>query len=87
LGVTAPHPGEVWVGFGPDCPGAALSLSPSGDLVEAAAALFHSLRLADEQAQNGGIAFAPIPEIGLGRAINDRLRRAAAPRNQAKSAF
>lgn len=80
LNVTAPLAGEVWVGFGPDCTGAALSLSLSGDLVAAAAALFHTLRLADEKAKSAGIAFAPIPETGLGRAINDRLRRAAAPR-------
>lgn len=80
LEVTAPEPGEVWVGFGP-CPGAALSLSESGDLVEAAAALFHMLRAADALAGAGErIAFAPVPEVGLGRAINDRLRRAAAPR-------
>lgn len=80
LNVTAPRDDEVWVGFGPDCPGAALTLSAKGDLVEAAAALFHSLRRADELAGQGAIAFAPIPETGLGRAINDRLRRAAAPR-------
>ena len=80
LDVTTPKPDEIWVGFGPDCPAAALSLSPTGDVVEAAANLFHILRLADELAGQGAIAFAPIPEIGLGRAINDRLRRAAAPR-------
>lgn len=80
LGVVAPEAGEVWVGFGP-CPGAALSLSETGDLVEAAARLFHLLREADALAGEGGrIAFAPVPEVGLGRAINDRLRRAAAPR-------
>jgi L-threonylcarbamoyladenylate synthase len=80
LGVTVPEPGEVWVGFGP-CPAAALTLSERGDLVEAAAALFHVLRAADVLAGAGGrIAFAPVPEVGLGRAINDRLRRAAAPR-------
>ncbi|MBD1205252.1 MAG: threonylcarbamoyl-AMP synthase [Rhodobacteraceae bacterium] len=80
LEVTQPAAGEVWVGFGP-CPGAALSLSESGDLVEAAARLFHLLRQADEVAgDRGRIAFAPVPETGLGRAINDRLRRAAAPR-------
>lgn len=80
LGVTVPEAGEVWVGFGP-CPGAALSLSETGDLVEAAARLFHLLRAADGLAGAGGrIAFAPVPEVGLGRAINDRLRRAAAPR-------
>jgi L-threonylcarbamoyladenylate synthase len=80
LGVTAPEAGEVWVGFGP-CPGAALSLSETGDLVEAAARLFHVLRAADALAgAEGRIVFAPVPEVGLGRAINDRLRRAAAPR-------
>lgn len=81
LDATAPQSNEVWVGFGPGCAGAALSLSPSGDLVEAAAALFQTLRDADALAGPGGrIAFAPVPETGLGRAINDRLRRAAAPR-------
>lgn len=80
LDVTAPRADELWIGFGPDCPNAALSLSVSGDLVEAAANLFHILREADTRASAGGIAFAPIPETGLGRAINDRLRRAAAPR-------
>ncbi len=81
LGVTTPKATEVWVGFGPECGQAPLSLSATGDLIEAAANLFHMLRLADAQAgQGGAIAFAPIPETGLGRAINDRLRRAAAPR-------
>lgn len=81
LGVTRPDPGEVWVGFGPGCEGAALSLSETGDMVEAAARLFHLLRAADALAGPGGrIGFAPVPEAGLGRAINDRLRRAAAPR-------
>jgi L-threonylcarbamoyladenylate synthase len=80
LEATVPEAGEVWVGFGP-CPGAALSLSERGDMVEAAARLFHVLREADQRAGAGGrIAFAPVPEVGLGRAINDRLRRAAAPR-------
>ncbi|MFN7225507.1 MAG: L-threonylcarbamoyladenylate synthase [Paracoccaceae bacterium] len=81
LNVTHPAPGEIWVGFGPECKGAALTLSANGDLVEAAASLFHILRDADEIAGVGGrIGFAPVPEKGLGRAINDRLRRAAAPR-------
>ena len=80
LGVAAPAAGEVFVGFGA-CPGADLSLSETGDLVEAAARLFHILRAADDLAGPGGrIGFAPVPEVGLGRAINDRLRRAAAPR-------
>ena len=70
-------PGELLIGFGPV--EGALNLSPSGDLVEAAANLFGHLHEADARGP-GGIAIAPIPERGLGRAINDRLRRAAAPR-------
>lgn len=76
LGAAAPEPGETYLGFGH--PGGDLNLSPSGDLVEAAASLFHLLREADRIGRP--IAVAPIPEKGLGRAINDRLRRAAAPR-------
>ncbi len=79
LQATMAQPGEVLVGFGPV--EGALSLSETGDLVEAAARLFHILREADRLAGPGGrIAFASVPEKGLGRAINDRLRRAAAPR-------
>lgn len=79
LNATEGREGEVLVGFGPVK--GKLSLSESGDLVEAAARLFQSLRDADKMAGPGGrIAFAPVPERGLGRAINDRLRRAAAPR-------
>ena len=70
--------GEVRLGFGPGV--FDLNLSASGDLVEAAANLFHLLRQADALAAGRGIAVAPVPEVGLGRAINDRLRRAAAPR-------
>lgn len=74
--------GEILLGFGPG-PAADLSLSASGDLTEAATKLFAMLRVADKLARARGattIAIAPIPETGLGRAINDRLRRAAAPR-------
>jgi L-threonylcarbamoyladenylate synthase len=79
LDATDARAGEVLVGFGPVA--GQLTLSQSGDLVEAAARLFHILREADQRAGPGGrIAFAPVPETGLGRAINDRLRRAAAPR-------
>ena len=71
--------GEVLLGFG-DVPGhAVLNLSPSGDTVEAAANLYRMLRELDA-ANAGTIAVSPIPETGLGEAINDRLRRAAAPR-------
>jgi L-threonylcarbamoyladenylate synthase len=79
LMATDARDGEVLVGFGPVA--GALTLSPTGDLVEAAARLFHVLRQADLLAGPGGrIAFAPVPDTGLGRAINDRLHRAAAPR-------
>jgi L-threonylcarbamoyladenylate synthase len=60
--------------------GARLDLSPSGDLVEAASHLFSYLRALDTFG-TARIVVAPIPEHGLGAAINDRLRRAAAPRN------
>lgn len=69
---------EAYLGFGGSTD-AALDLSPSGDLREAAANLFAMLHQLDA-AGVSGIAVAPIPETGLGRAINDRLRRAAAPR-------
>ncbi len=77
------RPGEALLAFGPASPPpgfAALRwLSRSGDLVEAAANLYASLRELDDPAFTA-IAVMPIPEAGLGRAINDRLRRAAAPR-------
>ena len=68
--------GEVFIGFGPAPAGTGFNLSPSGDLREAAANLFAMLRAAD-RLQPTGIAVAPVPETGLGEAINDRLRRAA----------
>ena len=68
---------EFLIGFG-EVDGA-MSLSPSGTLVEAAARLFELLHEADESAESR-IAVAPVPDHGLGAAINDRLRRAAAPR-------
>jgi L-threonylcarbamoyladenylate synthase len=67
--------GEYLVGFGPIAGDA--NLSPSGDLVEAAARLFDLLHEADAS-DKPRIAVAPVPEEGLGVAINDRLRRAAA---------
>jgi len=85
LNAAEVRPGEVWIGFGPGTGDAGLNLSPGGDMVEAAANLFHLLREADSRAGAGGIAVAPVPERGLGRAINDRLRRAAAPRPAAQA--
>jgi L-threonylcarbamoyladenylate synthase len=70
--------GEVLLGFG-EAPGAHLNLSPRGDLKEAAANLFAMLRTLDKIGP--AIAVSPIPQSGLGEAINDRLSRATAPRN------
>jgi L-threonylcarbamoyladenylate synthase len=70
--------GETLLAFGPH-PGAAMNLSPRGDLVEAAANLFSHLRALDAAGARA-IAVMPIPREGLGEAINDRLARAAAPR-------
>lgn len=69
--------GEVLLGFGPAAVDARRNLSPNGSLEEAAANLFAMLRELD-RAEFAGIAVSPIPNAGLGRAINDRLRRAAA---------
>ena len=77
LNATDVRPGEVLLGFGPV--EAALNLSQAGDLTEAAAHLFGHLHRLDALGA-GHIAVSPIPDHGLGAAINDRLRRAAAPR-------
>jgi L-threonylcarbamoyladenylate synthase len=79
LNAVAPQPGEAYLGFGPYTAPAAATLSARGDLQEAAAALYAALRALDAQGP-AVIAVAPIPEHGLGEAINDRLARAAAPR-------
>lgn len=80
LAVTDPAPGEALLAFGAaPAHQPVINLSPTGDLVEAAANLFAALRALDS-AGTGTIAVMPIPETGLGEAINDRLRRAAAPR-------
>lgn len=77
--------GESLITFGPDMPRrAALNLSKTGDLKEAAANLFTFLRALDMPGIRG-IAVAPIPNAGLGRAINDRLERAAAPKDGEKT--
>jgi L-threonylcarbamoyladenylate synthase len=76
LNAEEPRADEVWLGFGPRG-GDGFNLSPEGDLTEAAANLFAYLRAADRLDGPAGIAVAPIPDVGLGEAINDRLRRAA----------
>ena len=80
LGATTIAADEGLLAFGPDVPAGAritLNLSPGGALAEAAANLFAMLRALDRP-DVGRIAVMPIPETGLGLAINDRLRRAAA---------
>ncbi len=82
LNVTTPPPGMAYLGFGQHAGDGYLNrnLSPAGDLQEAAANLFKYLHELDKLADQ--IAVAPIPEEGLGQAINDRLKRAAAPRTE-----
>jgi L-threonylcarbamoyladenylate synthase len=75
LGALQAEEGEFLLGFGAVT--GDWSLSPDGDLAEAAARLYAGLHRAAE-ADQPRIAVAPIPEDGIGRAINDRLRRAAA---------
>ena len=82
LGATNAGPGEALLAFGPDAPsvaGPTINLSPSGDLIEAAANLFAALRALDATDVET-IAVMEIPAHGLGEAINDRLTKAAAPR-------
>jgi L-threonylcarbamoyladenylate synthase len=78
MNAASAGPGEVLLAFGPDADevGAVFNLSPSGDLREAAANLFAFLRQAD-RLRPTAIAVAPVPDSGLGEAINDRLRRAS----------
>ena len=86
IGATDVLPGEALLAFGPrraegsERAIAILNLSPSGDLSEAAANLFSSLQHLDRSGART-IAVEPIPDTGLGEAINDRLSRAAAPRD------
>lgn len=84
LRAASVEPGEAALDFGGQlagggAPAAYADLSPAGDLREAAARLFAALHELDTSSA-GVIAVAPIPEEGLGAAINDRLARAAAPR-------
>ena len=82
LNAREARPGEALLAFGPEAPPGFAEvawLSRTGDLAEAAANLFALLRRLDRP-EFTGIAVMPIPERGLGQAINDRLRRAAAQR-------
>jgi L-threonylcarbamoyladenylate synthase len=81
LDADGARPGEALLAFGPspETPATTLNLSPRGDLIEAAANLFSHLRALDASGAKR-IAVMKVPHDGLGEAINDRLRRAAAPR-------
>jgi L-threonylcarbamoyladenylate synthase len=82
LNATNVEPDEALLAFGPDIPAGAVStlnLSAKGDPAEAATRLFAALRTLDESGARA-IAVMPIPDEGLGEAINDRLRRAAKAR-------
>ncbi|MGE4065060.1 MAG: L-threonylcarbamoyladenylate synthase [Rhodospirillaceae bacterium] len=76
MNANAAAPEEALLGFG-STPGATLNLSPAGDLREAAANLFAMIRALDDPAHYAGIAVSPVPQTGIGAAINDRLSRAA----------
>ena len=87
LNADGPNEGEAWLGFGEAnqiFEQSGRNLSPTGDLREAAKNLFGYLHALDRTGVKS-IAVAPIPEEGLGEAINDRLRRAAAPRDQSRT--
>jgi len=84
LEATSLAPGETLLAFGPNPlkrENSMVNLSPRGDIREAATRLFAALRELDASGCEG-IAVMPIPDEGLGEAINDRLRRAAAPRSK-----
>ncbi len=81
LDAGKPRRGEAFLAFGPNAPsfaGPVINLSRRGDLVEAAANFFAALRTLDEAGVES-IAVMPIPDHGLGEAINDRLKRARIP--------
>lgn len=77
INALKPEPDEFFIAFGQGYDDAPLNLSPSGDLKEAAAHLFAYIREADHQNEYQKLAMAPIPTVGLGLAINDRIKRAA----------
>ena len=77
INATSREPGELFIGFGAGYEWADLNLSPTGDLREAAANLFAYMRQADKDTRFSRMAMAPIPQWGVGLAINDRIRRAS----------
>ncbi len=85
LDADATQPGEALLAFGPApaFSGPMFNLSPRGDLIEAAANLFSHLRALDASGATR-IAVMKVPHDGLGEAINDRLKRAAAPKRSSE---
>ena len=77
INATSRESGELFIGFGAGYEWADLNLSPTGDLREAAANLFAYMRQADKDTRFSRMAMAPIPQRGMGLAINDRIRRAS----------
>lgn len=77
INATSAEEGELFIAFGTRYGQGDLNLSPAGDLREAAANLFAFMRKADKDERFERMAMAPIPNEGLGLAINDRIRRAA----------
>lgn len=88
LDTVRPRPEEAFLAFGPEAPafgGPTINLSPHGDVAEAAAKFFAALRSLDAAGAEA-IAVMPIPGHGLGEAMNDRLRRAAAAKGAREAA-
>jgi L-threonylcarbamoyladenylate synthase len=86
MDAVALAPDEALLAFGQSCAatGVIFQLSEKADLTEAASRLFDGIRWLDSEGRRRGlrgIAAMPVPETGLGRAINDRLRRASARRD------
>jgi L-threonylcarbamoyladenylate synthase len=77
LNALSPLEGEAFIAFGSTAIRSDFNLSASGDLNEACRNLFHAMKLLDKPHMYSGIAVMPIPNVGVGIGINDRLRRAA----------
>ena len=77
INAVEPMEGELYIGFGEKYDFGEMNLSKSGDLREAASNLFAYMRMADKNDKCEKIAMAPIPNEGVGMAINDRIKRAS----------
>ncbi len=77
INAIKPMEDELYIGFGDEFDFGELNLSKSGDLREAASNLFSFMRMADKNSNYDRIAMAPIPNEGVGLAINDRIKRAS----------